>query len=83
MEIEESWGSFVDCTPDAIPVISEIDSVKGFFLAAGSSAHGFGLGPGLAHIAADLVMGRQSQIDTHPYRLSRLLDGSKVKVGAI
>ena len=83
MEIEESWGSFVDCTPDAIPVISEIDSVEGFFLAAGSSAHGFGLGPGLAHIAADLVTGRQSQIDTHPYRLSRLLDGSKVKVGAI
>lgn len=83
MEIMESWGSFVDCTPDAIPVISEIDSVDGFYLAAGTSAHGFGLGPGLAHLAADMVLGKQTEIDTTPYRLSRLLDGSKVKVGAI
>lgn len=81
--IREAWGSYVDCTPDAVPVLSEVDEVKGFFLAAGCSGHGFGLGPGLAKVAADLVVGNPSLIDTTPFALSRLVDGSKINVGAI
>ncbi len=83
MEMAESWGSYVDCTPDAIPVISPIDQIDGFFLAAGTSAHGFGLGPGLANVAADMVLGNTPAIDASSYHLSRLLDGSKIRVGAI
>lgn len=83
IEIKDSWGSYVDCTPDAVPVMSEVDSIEGFYLAAGCSGHGFGLGPGLANVAADLVVNKTPSIDATPFKLSRLVDGSIVKVGAL
>lgn len=83
LEMEEAWGSYVDFTPDAVPVISAVDQVRGFFLAAGCSGHGFGLGPGIGKLAAELVTNDAPSVDPAPFRLSRLLDGSKVKVGAI
>jgi glycine/D-amino acid oxidase-like deaminating enzyme len=83
IEMAESWGGYVDCTPDAVPVISAVDRVSGFFLAAGCSGHGFGLGPGLGHLAADLVANDTPCVDPKPYSLSRLVNGSKVEVGAL
>ncbi|MCA1443553.1 FAD-binding oxidoreductase [Ensifer sp. IC4062] len=83
IEIADSWGAYVDCTPDAVPVISPADGVKGLYLAAGGSGHGFGLGPGIGHLAADLVANDTPCVDPTPFRLSRFVDGSKVKVGAI
>ena len=44
--IAESWGGMIDVMPDAIPVISPVDKVPGFFIATGFSGHGFGIGPG-------------------------------------
>ncbi|PMR66952.1 NAD(P)/FAD-dependent oxidoreductase [Halomonas heilongjiangensis] len=83
IEMAESWGGYVDCTPDAVPVISTVEGISGFVLAAGCSGHGFGLGPGIGHLAADLVANDAPCVDPGPYRLSRLLDGSKVEVGAL
>ena len=83
IEVAESWGSYVDCTPDAVPVISDVDAVEGFYIAAGCSGHGFGLGPGLAKVAADLVVNNTPEIDARPFHLSRLVDGSKIEVGAL
>nr|WP_298112822.1 FAD-binding oxidoreductase [uncultured Pseudomonas sp.] len=83
IEVAETWGGYVDFTPDAVPVISAVDGVSGFFLAAGCSGHGFGLGPGIGHLAADLVANDTPCVDPKPFRLSRLNDGSKMEVGAI
>ncbi|WP_037402031.1 NAD(P)/FAD-dependent oxidoreductase, partial [Sinorhizobium fredii] len=83
VEVADSWGAYVDFTPDAVPVISPADGVRGLYLAAGCSGHGFGLGPGIGRLAADLVANDTPCVDPTPFRLSRLLDGSKVKVGAI
>ncbi|APG87835.1 D-amino acid dehydrogenase small subunit DadA (plasmid) [Sinorhizobium americanum CCGM7] len=83
VEVADSWGAYVDCTPDAVPVISPADGVKGLYLAAGGSGHGFGLGPGIGRLAADLVTNDAPCVDPSPFRLSRFVDGSKVKVGAI
>ncbi|ARQ14088.1 FAD dependent oxidoreductase protein (plasmid) [Rhizobium etli] len=83
VELADSWGAYVDFTPDAVPVISPADGVRGLYLAAGCSGHGFGLGPGIGLLAADLVANDTPCVDPTPFRLSRLLDGSKVKVGAI
>ncbi|WP_428488023.1 FAD-dependent oxidoreductase [Rhodopila sp.] len=43
MRIAESWGGMIDVTPDGIPVISAVDSVPGFFIAASFTGHGFGI----------------------------------------
>ncbi|MGQ0835388.1 MAG: NAD(P)/FAD-dependent oxidoreductase [Gammaproteobacteria bacterium] len=83
IELSESWGGYVDSTPDAVPVISPVDGMGGFFLAAGCSGHGFGLGPGIGRLAADLVANDMPCVDPKPFKLSRLLDGSRTEVGAI
>ncbi|SFJ37338.1 Glycine/D-amino acid oxidase [Bosea sp. OK403] len=79
--IRESWSGYVDSTPDAVPVISPVAGLKGFVLAAGCSGHGFGLGPGIGHLAADLAVGDTPIVDPSPFRHSRLIDGSKGEVG--
>jgi glycine/D-amino acid oxidase-like deaminating enzyme len=50
---------------------------------AGCSGHGFGAGPGLEHLAADLITGDAPSVDPTPFRLSRFHDRSKIDVGAI
>jgi hypothetical protein len=55
IEVAEAWGGTIDRTPDAIPVISPIDTMLGFFLATGFSGHGFGIGPAAGKLAADIV----------------------------
>lgn len=81
--VSQAWGAYIDSTPDAVPVISPVDRIKGFVLAAGFSGHGFGLGPAAGQLAASLVANDAPPVDASPFRLSRLIDGSRVKVGAI
>jgi len=83
IRIESAWGGFVDCTPDAVPVVSKVDGVDGLVLAAGCSGHGFGLGPGLGYLAAELIANDTPCVDPAPFRLSRLIDGSKLDIAAI
>lgn len=79
--VRESWGSYIDSTPDAVPVISPTVGLKGLVLAAGLSGHGFGLGPGAGHLAADLATDDTPIVDPRPFRHARLLDGSQGAVG--
>jgi glycine/D-amino acid oxidase-like deaminating enzyme len=74
--VAESWGGMIDVMPDAIPVISAVDSVPGFFIATGFSGHGFGIGPGAGRLMADMVTGAPPIVDPAPFRLSRFTDGS-------
>jgi glycine/D-amino acid oxidase-like deaminating enzyme len=76
VKIAESWGGMIDVMPDAIPVISPVDSVPGFFIATGFSGHGFGIGPGAGRLVADMVAGGPTIVDPTPFRLSRFTDGS-------
>jgi glycine/D-amino acid oxidase-like deaminating enzyme len=74
--VAESWGGMIDVMPDAIPVISAVDSVPGFYIATGFSGHGFGIGPGAGRLVADMVAGAPTVVDPAPFRLSRFTDGS-------
>ena len=74
--IAERWGGMIDVMPDAIPVISPVDSVPGFFIATGFSGHGFGIGPGAGKLVADMVTGDPTLVDPAPFRLTRFTDGS-------
>ena len=55
--VVEAWGGMIDVMPDEIPVIGPITGADGLILATGLSGHGFGLGPGVGHLAADLATG--------------------------
>ena len=74
--IAESWGGYIDVTPDVVPVISPVDTIPGFFLATGFSGHGFGIGPGAGKLAADMIAGDRPAVDPTPYRFSRFVDGT-------
>jgi glycine/D-amino acid oxidase-like deaminating enzyme len=76
LAIAETWAGVIDVTPDAIPVISAVDTLPGFFIATGFSGHGFGIGPGAGRLTADMVMGKTPLVDPAPFRLARFRDGS-------
>jgi glycine/D-amino acid oxidase-like deaminating enzyme len=78
--IEERWAGYIDVTPDAVPVISPVGQLSGFFIGTGFSGHGFGIGPGAGRLMADLVSGAPPIVDPAPYRFDRFTDGSKIEV---
>jgi glycine/D-amino acid oxidase-like deaminating enzyme len=78
--IEERWAGYIDVTPDAVPVISPVERLPGFFIATGFSGHGFGIGPGAGRLMADLVMSAAPIADPTPYRFGRFSDGSTIEV---
>jgi len=77
MRVVERWGGVIDVTPDAVPVISSVDTMPGFFIATGFTGHGFGIGPGAGRLMAELVMGERPVVDPAPFRYSRFTDGSR------
>jgi glycine/D-amino acid oxidase-like deaminating enzyme len=74
MKVAESWGGIIDVTPDAIPVISGVDTLPGFFIATGFTGHGFGIGPGAGRLMAQMVMGETPVVDPSPFRFSRFAE---------
>jgi len=77
MRVAESWGGVIDVTPDGVPVISDVDTLPGFFIATGFTGHGFGIGPGAGRLMAELVVGETPIVDPTPFRYSRFTDGSR------
>jgi glycine/D-amino acid oxidase-like deaminating enzyme len=77
--IRQSWAGAIDATPDAIPVISAVDSLPGLHIATGFSGHGLGIGPGAGRLMADIVTGRQPIADPSAFRFSRFSDGSRLE----
>lgn len=81
-EIAQRWAGCMDVTPDAVPVISAVDKMPGFFLASGFSGHGFGIGPAAGRLVADLVINRTPLVDPAHFRLTRFTDGSKIEMNS-
>ena len=73
------WAGWIDSTPDAVPVISPVESLPGVVVAAGFSGHGFGIGPAAGRLAADLATGSPPVVDPAPFALKRFFDGSPIR----
>ena len=80
LPVQAQWAGFIDSTPDGVPVIDADIGLPGLVLAAGLSGHGFGIGPGVGHLVADLVLGREPITGTAQYRLARFGKGQWGKV---
>ncbi len=79
--IEEAWAGMIDVTPDAVPTLGEADEIKALFIATGHSGHGFGIGPAVGRIMADLLTDRDPGHDLSRFRPSRFFDGSEIIPG--
>ncbi len=80
-KITSAWAGMIDTMPDVVPVIDRVATVPGLIIATGLSGHGFGIGPGMGRVVADLVAGNPIGHDLHRFRLSRFTDGSKITLG--
>ena len=78
LKVAETWAGVIDATPDAVPVISPVDALRGLYLATGFSGHGFGIAPAAGRLAADLIAGDAPIVDTRPFRYSRMTDGTRL-----
>ncbi len=79
--IAEVWAGMIDVTPDAVPYICEAPAPEGFFIGTGTSGHGFGIGPGVGRVLADLVLGRPTGFDLTRFRFGRFADGGPIVPG--
>ena len=79
--IAEMWAGMIDVTPDAVPYICEVPALSGLFIGTGMSGHGFGIGPGVGRVLADLALGRPTGFDLSRFRFERFADGSAVVPG--
>ncbi len=79
VHIARAWAGMIDTTPDMIPIISPVDAIPGFIVAAGFSGHGFGIGPGAGRLAADLATNSSPVVNPLPYHIKRFSDGSRIR----
>jgi glycine/D-amino acid oxidase-like deaminating enzyme len=64
-----------------VPVVDRVAALPGLTLGTGMSGHGFGIGPGVGRVLADLATGGAVGHDLHRFRLARFSDGSAVDLG--
>ena len=81
VKLAEAWAGMIDVTPDAVPTLGETAEVKGLYIATGLSGHGFGIGPAIGRITADIVAGRSVGHDLKRFRPQRFFDGSAIEPG--
>ncbi|MFG1495820.1 FAD-binding oxidoreductase [Saccharospirillum sp. HFRX-1] len=78
--IRTSWGGMIDTMPDILPILDRVPSCRGLVIATGMSGHGFGIGPGMGRVIADLVAEQPVGHDLSRFRFDRFSDGSKVEL---
>lgn len=81
VKLAEAWAGMIDVTPDAVPTLGEDHRIQGLYIATGLSGHGFGIGPAIGRITADIVTGRDPGHDLTRFRAERFFDGGKITPG--
>ena len=81
LKVVETWAGLIDAMPDMVPVIDRTPRPEGLIVATGFTGHGFGIGPAVGRILADMVQGRPSGHDMQRFRYGRFSDGSRLELG--
>ena len=79
LRLRRAWSGEIEVTPDALPVIDGGCGPGGLVIATGMSGHGFGLGPIVGNVVADIVDGAETGFDLRPFRVARFHDGSRLE----
>ncbi|MGR3985194.1 MAG: FAD-binding oxidoreductase [Gammaproteobacteria bacterium] len=78
LQLRRKWAGWIDYLPDELPAIGEADSISGLFVAGGLHGNGFGMGPIVGKVVAELIArGRSAhRLDAfRPERFSRSRSG--------
>lgn len=74
--LTKTWGGYVDMTPDFLPILGAIESIKGFYVATGFSGHGFAVGPIVGKLMAELIIDGRTSVDITSFKPSRFAEGN-------
>jgi sarcosine oxidase subunit beta len=55
VNVIRQWTGYYDVTPDARPILGEVDGLKGFIQCNGFSGHGFMLSPMVTKILTNYI----------------------------
>jgi glycine/D-amino acid oxidase-like deaminating enzyme len=75
LTVERRWAGYMDCTPDMLPVIDRLDRPRGLVLATGFSGHGFGMGPIVGRLVAEIILDAKPSLDLGALRFGRFREG--------
>jgi glycine/D-amino acid oxidase-like deaminating enzyme len=81
VRLKTTWAGMIDAMPDVVPVVDRVAKINGLFVATGMSGHGFGIGPGIGRVMADLIQGNDTGHNLHRFRLSRFAPGNTLRLG--
>ncbi len=79
-KLKAAWAGMIDMLPDVVPIVDHAP-IPGLTIATGMSGHGFGIGPGIGRVVADLVSGGRIGHDLSHFRFARFTDGTKIAPG--
>jgi sarcosine oxidase subunit beta len=69
--IRRTWGGLLDLTPDSLPILDQVSNIEGLIIASGFSGHGFGIGPAVGDILADLTLQKAPKWPIEAFRYDR------------
>ncbi len=70
-QVRKIWRGLRPCTPDGVPIIGPSVRLQNLFYCTGHQLLGFQTAPGSARLAADLILGRPTLTNPHPFRADR------------
>ncbi|KEJ89395.1 NAD(P)/FAD-dependent oxidoreductase [Sulfitobacter donghicola] len=80
VKIKTAWAGMIDTMPDIVPVVDHLP-VEGLIVGTGMSGHGFGIGPAMGRILADMAADLPAGHDLARFRFNRFTDGTKMVPG--
>jgi D-amino-acid dehydrogenase len=69
--VTEVWRGIRPCAPDGLPVIGRSGDIENMVFATGHAMKGLHLAPATARLVADLLTGREPEMDLTPFRPDR------------
>lgn len=61
LKVRRTWRGLYPMTPDGVPIVGEVEELKGYMNAVGMCGQGYMLGPGLAVYLRQLITGEMDQ----------------------
>ncbi len=80
VRIKTAWAGMIDTMPDIVPVVDH-GPIEGLVIGTGMSGHGFGIGPAMGRVLADMSAGRPTGYDLTRFRFNRFTDGTVMVPG--
>ncbi|MFP3919665.1 FAD-binding oxidoreductase [Lysinibacillus telephonicus] len=71
-----SFAGFRPYTPDNMPILGEIPSVQGLYIAAGHEGDGVALAPITGKLMSELITNQKIEFDLSPFSIERFLEST-------